>query len=255
MSYINPTPQIDDNNTEVKEDFEDYTCEKEVYFVFIDVLGFKNAFTQSESLIETPMQYNKIFKYYFALMNAANFMKNNTGCYAGQTSDSLYFYTSRIDYLMQFIVIYSHFCLYAMSQNVFFRGGIAKGNLYKKEMYQFYGSSIINAFLLESNVSKNPIVTIDEKTYKDMKCIPDYKKIIIESNGRQYINIFASIKKEIPFNIINNFAFENIDIKKIKNNIENNRCSFEYDLNNYSKYVFLKKEFEKYTKDIGENYE
>ena len=148
MAYSNPIPDLEDEIDVLRIDNEyDYMQMDEVYFAFIDVLGFKQTFDDIKISREPEIanKYRDVFNYYFALMNAAKFLKNGetTGCYAGQTSDSLYFYTERPDYLMQFIKIFAHFSLYAMSQNVFFRGGIAKGSLYKKAKYQFYGDSVI----------------------------------------------------------------------------------------------------------------
>lgn len=183
MAYSNPIPELDDElDVSITESESDYTQKDEVYFAFIDVLGFKKTFDDIKISKEknSADKYRDVFNYYFALMNAAKFMEKgkSTGCYAGQTSDSLYFYTERPDYLMQFIKIFSHFSLYAMTQNVFFRGGIAKGSLYKKEKYQFYGDSVIGAYLIESNISKNPIITIDEKTHFDMNNISGYSEFV-----------------------------------------------------------------------------
>ena len=141
MVYKNPVPNdMDiDGETSLESGSTDYIPMKSVYFAFIDVLGFKKTFedikiSQNDANINN---IREVFNYYFALMNSANFMRGgeNSGCYAGQTSDSLYFYTDRRDFLLQFIKIFSHFNMYAMSKNIFFRGGIAKGSLYKKEKY------------------------------------------------------------------------------------------------------------------------
>lgn len=159
MAYVNPEPILEDVIREIKEEaVSDYTRMDEVYFAFIDVLGFKKTFDDIRISKEEDMadKYRDVFNYYFELMGEAKFMERgkSTGCYAGQTSDSLYFYTDRSDFLVEFMKIFSHFNLYAMSRNVFFRGGIAKGNLYKKEKYQFYGNSVIYAYLMESVISK-----------------------------------------------------------------------------------------------------
>ncbi len=130
MAYKNPIPNLEDDMDGKKAEFvsddepSDYESMDKVYFAFIDVLGFKKDFDDLKISKEKdiPDKYRNVFNYYFSLMNAAKFMKNDniTECYAGQTSDSLYFYTKRPDYLMEFIKIFSHFSLYAMSQNVFF---------------------------------------------------------------------------------------------------------------------------------------
>lgn len=249
MAYKNPEPKLDEIFDDYNEVIEsDYTRVDEVYFAFIDVLGFKKTFDDIRISEEEDRadKYRDVFNYYFELMNEARFMKRevSTGCYAGQTSDSLYFYTDRADFLVEFMKIFSHFNLYAMSKDVFFRGGIAKGNLYKKEKYQFYGDSVIYAYLLESVISKYPIVVIDEKTNEDLKCMSEYKKIVDKKNGRYYIKPFEFLYQDVILDTDKSLN-RKIDADIIINNIENNRRLFEYDAENYEKYAFLQKELEK----------
>lgn len=250
MAYSNPIPDLEDEfETPKTESESDYVQMNKVYFAFIDVLGFKKTFDDIKISKDhdTADKYREVFNYYFALMNAAKFMEKGekTGCYAGQTSDSLYFYTERPDYLMQFIKIFSHFSLYAMSKNVFFRGGIAKGSLYKKEKYQFYGDSVIGAYLIESNISKKPIITIDEKTHTDMLNFSGYTDLVGTYQNRIYIKPFELLNKNIVLDIDENFILNEIDSKQIEANIRNNKNAFEYDANNFSKYIFLLNQFEK----------
>lgn len=249
MAYKNPEPNLDEIFDDLNEENEsDYTRIDEVYFAFIDVLGFKKTFDDIRISEEETRadKYRDVFNYYFELMNAARFMEKgkSTGCYAGQTSDSLYFYTDRADFLVEFMKIFSHFSLYAMSKDVFFRGGIAKGNLYKKENYQFYGDSVIYAYLLESVISKYPIIIIDEKTNEDMKNMPEYGTMVGSDNGRYYIKPFEFLSNDVILDT-DNFIKREIDADKIRKNIENNRSLFEYDAKNYEKYVFLQKELKK----------
>lgn len=248
MAYKNPIPKLKEqtNLSFATETQTDYTQLKEVYFAFIDILGFKNTFndikiSKNEEIAD---KYRDVFNYYFELMDAAKFKGNglSTGCYAGQTSDSLYFYTERTDYLMEFLKIFSHFNLYAMSKNVFFRGGISKGNLYKREKFQFYGDSVIGAFLLESNISKNPIVTIDEKTHNDMTNRAEYNELVYDFQGRHIIKPFYYLDKKICLEIDEKFLIKEINDKDIKNHISENMKIFEFDENNYNKYAFLFKQ-------------
>lgn len=254
MAYVNPEPKLDDIESAMEEETEsDYTRMEEVYFAFIDVLGFKKTFDDIRISKEDNMadKYRDVFNYYFKLMGEARFMEGGerTGCYAGQTSDSLYFYTDRTDFLVEFMKIFSHFNLYAMSNNVFFRGGIAKGNLYKKEKYQFYGNSVIYAYLMESVISKYPIIVIDEKTDEDMKKNPEYSAMVDYNNGRCYIKPFEFLDKDVVLDTVNSNK-RPIQKDKIKHNIEENRSLFEYDAKNYEKYVFLQNELEKHNKSI-----
>lgn len=257
MAYSNPIPELDDElDVSIAESESDYTQRDEVYFAFIDVLGFKKTFDDIKisKVKDNADKYRDVFNYYFALMNSAKFMEKgkNTGCYAGQTSDSLYFYTERPDYLMQFIKIFSHFSLYAMTQNVFFRGGIAKGSLYKKEKYQFYGDSVIGAYLIESNISKNPIITIDEKTHIDMSNISGYIELVETYQNRHYIKPFGFLNQNINLDIDENFILREVDANLIESNIRENKSIFEYDSNNFSKYVFLLDQLKNCNKHISE---
>ncbi len=249
MAYKNPEPSLDEEFEEVIDQGEsDYTRIDEVYFAFIDVLGFKKTFDDikiSEEDIKAD-KYRDVFNYYFELMNATRFMEKgkSTGCYAGQTSDSLYFYTDRPDFLVEFMKIFSHFSLYAMSKNVFFRGGIAKGNLYRKEKYQFYGNSVIYAYLLESIISKYPIVVIDERTNEDMKNVFEYEKMVDMKNGRYYIKPFVFLDDKVILDT-DDFTTREIDADMVRKNIEDNRRLFEYDAKNYEKYIFLQEELKR----------
>lgn len=247
MAYSNPIPNIIDDSMPHTEQEPDYKQIDEVYFAFIDVLGFKKTFDDIKisNKPDTANKYRNVFNYYFALMNSSKLMESGkeTGCYAGQTSDSLYFYTSRTDYLLQFIKIFSHFSLYAMSQDVFFRGGIAKGSLFKKKDYQFFGDSVIGAYLLESNISKNPIIVIDEKTHEDMCKQTGYCDFVAQKFNRNYIKPFKLLHENVALDIIEGFVTKPIDKEQIERNITLNKAAFEYDANNYGKYVFLMEEF------------
>ncbi len=248
MAYTNPVPCLDfemDEPMKIVSDELDYKKIEKVYFAFIDVLGFKQTFEDikiSEKEAKAD-KYRIVFNYYFELMNSARFMEKgkSTGCYAGQTSDSLYFYTDRTDFLMEFIEIFSHFNLFAMSQDVFFRGGIAQGSLFKKENYQFYGDSVIHAYLMENGISKNPIIVIDEKTNSSIKNYEQYKQLVNKKSERYYIRPFAFLGQKVNL-AIDDYKIRDIDEDAIKCNIAENKRLFEFDTSNYSKYIFLENE-------------
>ncbi len=247
--YKNPTPSVDLPTEEQYFELQEieYTEKKFVYFAFIDVLGFKKAF-ENNGLNNNSKSYKKykdVFEFYFNLINSTDFFKPSI-CYTGQTSDSLYFYTENIGILINFIKIFSYFSVYAMTKDVFLRGGIAKGSLYCNKDYQFYGDSVIRAYLIESNISKNPVVTIDEATYT---AIVEYENLNIFANnkGRYYIKPFTYLENKFNLGLNNPLFCENkIDETKIKSIINKNRSIFEYDAKNYEKYVFLLKEYDEY---------
>ena len=123
VAYKNPLPTLNNAYPVEKnsETIEDYSMHENVYFAFIDVLGFKQAFDENrqDSKKRFAKSYEDVFKYYSRLLRNAQFAKSGISK-AGQTSDSLYFYTDRIDHLAEFIKVYMHFSLYSMSKNVFF---------------------------------------------------------------------------------------------------------------------------------------
>jgi hypothetical protein len=252
-TYVNPIPNVDDveepNVKKIANNKQKKYTQEEVYFAFLDVLGFKQNFTDNKCdggnlLAET---YDDVFNYYFELMGAANFNLKDENYYAGQTSDSLYFYTYRVDFLLQFIKIFSHFNSYAMSQGIFFRGGIAKGLLFKKEGYQFYGDSVINAYLLESKVSQNPVVYIAENTYDELKALNNEIVLLTEEHKhRHYIKPFNTTEIDLK-SLLNEkavLALKEIEDDLVKKNIDENKKKFEYDPHNFDKYVFLQDSYD-----------
>lgn len=238
--------------------------EEEYYFAFIDILGFKKTFMEERRFMcgQKQNRYDDVFKYYFTLMEKAKFNQSKDNIYAGQTSDSLYFYTKRVDYLLQYIKIFQHFNNYAMSKNMFFRGGIAKGILHFKKEYQFYGDSVIRAYLLESVVAVNPTVVLDKKTYDELTELladrkEDARPFLEEENDRYYIKLFNffSDPDDLKSLFINGANLKQIDKSEIEKNIRENKDHFEYDPHNFSKYRFLLKRFkEEDTRlEVGEN--
>lgn len=253
--YINKIPKVDEDIVDSKEknigeqkekELESiYRDHKEIYFAFIDVLGFKALFNNKDF----SEKCEEVFGYYFRTIDQLIKKDLQRTTYAGQTSDSLYFYTDNINILSEYIKYFSHFYLYAMSRNVFFRGGIAKGNLKINREYQFYGKSVINAYLMECSIAKNPIIMIDKSTYDDLKKIDNYKRFkekYIAGEGRHYINPFSCFENK---NMLDDDLQEFDGIispskNDIKDNITKGINEFEFDLKNYEKYRFLKEKLE-----------
>lgn len=263
--YKNPLPLVEDEKIESgnEEYGSDYEYKKTVFFAFIDILGFKKAFDdhREDELegkkrdIKFADKFREVFIYYFELIYASNLisLKTRTGCYAGQTSDSLYFYSPREDLLIEYIKLFLHFNLFAMSKNVFFRGGIAKGDLFIKEPHQFYGESVIYSYLLESVISRFPIIVIDENTYKAIKDYSETKFLVKkDKNDRHYLNIFAPLYPEFSMSFRDEmFNVREINEDQVLENIKKNRKKFEYDAKNYEKYGFLMKEYQEYVEKMN----
>lgn len=256
MAYKNPIPSLDSSsrNTQRTGGLSDYVKCENVFFAFIDVLGFKQTFDEHKDVkTEFANKYSHSFKFFSYLIENTKFISKGvreTECSAGQTSDSLYFYTKRIDFLLDFIQLYSYFNLYAMSENVFFRGGIAKGNLFINTPYQFYGDSVIGAYLLESKIAKNPRIVIDESTFNSLQELnaQETEKIINFDGSRHYIMPFSNYNKEKLRSIMSSplFEFPRIDYNKIRQNLEDNRKRYEFDDSTYAKYGYLLSELNKF---------
>lgn len=252
-TYDNPIPKLEKVNIgnnivlEVKpENASTYKHKENAYFAFIDALGFKSNFGNEED------SFGDVFSYYFELMDV-NFVRDNSDrsdWYAGQTSDSLYFYTTRSDFLIKFLEIFSCFNLYAMSKNIFFRGGVAKGDIYYKETHQFYGDVVIKAYLLENNIATYPRIMIDANTYNDIKEDSISQMLIDiqdEENNRYWLSPFSQLGR-IPKLDIKNFdlIYRPPNEKNIELTIENNLKLYEYEEKTYKKYIFLMKELKKH---------
>ena len=112
MGYKNIQPILADDDRDTKSQQDklnaNYTPIKNVYFVFVDVLGFKQTFDENRKKPddEFAKPYKDSFQYFSFLMSRSRFAKTSNYWNAGQTSDSLYFYTDRIDDLEIFIKIY-----------------------------------------------------------------------------------------------------------------------------------------------------
>lgn len=239
----------------------------DVYFAFIDVLGFKYMYerlqvsTQGQGDIENDpgIKFKKVFSYYFQIMNKLRFISEDADTYAGQTSDSLYFYTKKIEFLFGFINVFTLFNQYAMSQDVFFRGGIAQGKLFMKAKHQFYGDSVIKAYLLESVVAQNPVIYVDHKTANDIYHFSEkngicskQESIIYEdvNNQRYYLKPFYKPHFEDYIEYLSEtIDFKPVAFADIQEILKKNKIIFEYHPKTFCKYTFLEKELKKATEN------
>lgn len=242
MPYKNPVVSLL-NDQHKKQSHSDTTLGKKyetinaAYFAFIDVLGFKETYSKNSN-------FSKVFEYFTSLVDSMHCINNpDNKCYAGQTSDSLYFYTDKLVHLIEFINVFLHFNIYAMSQNVFFRGGIAKGELKYNRPHQFFGDCIIKAYLLEENISKYPRITIDNNTFDDLKkYTPEWT--FDKDPHRHFLNPFSTvIFKEISQYFSSPTPpLHTIDINLIKKaRIQINKNIKLYEINSatFEKYWYL----------------
>lgn len=253
MSYKNPVPGLPEDvssskGKQVRESSQKgYPIYNNIYFAFIDVLGFRQTFDEhrEDPSKEFAKDYGEVFSYFSNLLQNAKFMDQRyaTNSGAGQTSDSLYFYTDRPDHLAEFIKIYLHFSLYAMSQNVFFRGGIAKGNLFVNLPHQFYGDCVIKAYLLENKIAKYPQIALDKDTFEALKDMSELSDALREetSVGRYYLEPFFPVTKNELALItgLDPTQLKSFEERTIFTHIQKGKKRFEFDERNYPKYQFL----------------
>lgn len=279
----NVTPTIHDDigqsqgsgNTADAEKYNNYTFYGDVFFAFIDVLGFKKAFEEKaiissyiESEKETSVQapaYDKVFELFFDLINNSNFYNSSKARdrYAGQTSDTIYFYTRHPNILLDFLKIFSYLNLFAMSLGIFFRGGVSHGSLYVNQPHQFYGDSVINAYQFESDIAKNPILLIDDFTTKEITKLKECPSnfIIGTGNKRNCLNPFAFWSCNYKLgSLVQNIEAIDIRPERIERILNEKKTKHEYDARNYDKYIFLINEFERIMKNksdkiVGGNYD
>lgn len=249
MLYTNPTielPQAEEAKSLKKATLKigkEYIKLDPTYFVFIDVLGFKETFHKDMST-----NIKDVFEYFNSLMEQMRCLNQEPDkCYAGQTSDSLYFYTTELNYLIWFINVFLHFNLYAMSKGVFFRGGIAKGTLYVNKPYQFYGDCVINSFLLEEQIAQYPRIAIDKATMKDLGKKNTLWKFEEVKSERNFLIPFSEVIEEDISVYLGtpNAIFQKNDenvIKKVRKIIAENQAKSEFNDKLYQKYSYLLKE-------------
>lgn len=258
MRYQNPTPELPGDGggglgkKTQYESPEGYTMYDSVFFAFIDVLGFRQAFDENrmDNNKQFARDYEDVFSRFNYLLAHASFIRQNSSnlAKAGQTSDSLYFYTDRPDYLSQFIKIYLYFSRYAMSRNIFFRGGIAEGCLFINEPYQFYGDCVIKAYLLEENISKFPRIALDKKTYDVLKDISDFSSAFDSEEGRYFLKPFFQVTCNELASLTDLGTSDilqilDINMAAVSKHIYDGKMRFEFDEKTYLKYHFLEKQF------------
>lgn len=251
MAYKNPSIKLPERPGDTKKSgissktsaTVEYRELSPAYFMFIDVLGFKDTFESSEK------QVKKVFEYFATLINQMQCLdKDSEHCYAGQTSDSLYFYTDKLEYLIGFVNVFLHFNIYAMSNNIYFRGGISKGNLHVNKPYQFYGDCVINSFKLESDIAKFPRIAVDKSTFDDIK----EKDLLWSFDGegnpeiekRHYINPFSKIVLEeidCYLGVVGAQYFKNDQkvLKTVGKHLKENVNKYEFSDSTYNKYIYL----------------
>ena len=107
--------------------------------------------------------------------------------------------------------------------------------------------------MLESVISRFPIVVIDENTYNAIKNYSETDLLVKkDKNDRHYLDIFAPLCPKFSMSFSDAmFAARKINKNEILDNIMKNRKKFEYDAKNYEKYGFLLREYREYEKKMN----
>ncbi len=73
----NPSVLLDDNISLKASDSSEYVPHSNMYFAFVDVLGFQQTFEEhrNDETTEFAQRYQKVFGYFSRLMNNAKFMQ------------------------------------------------------------------------------------------------------------------------------------------------------------------------------------
>lgn len=259
MEYKNPSIALPSVPKAKKNKLPDigtkYTEIDKAYFVFIDVLGFKDTFTNGN----VKANIRKVFEYFNLLVSKMRFLEDKESiCYAGQTSDSLYFYTDNLSYLIRFVNIFLHFNMFAMSQKVYFRGGISTGTLFVNMPHQFFGECVIKSYSLEENIANFPRIAFDKATRNKFKTIPDGWDFEDDvQSDRCYLNPFS---KAVTKDITDDLGTTDVDlhdinlelITDIQKKIASNKNEYEFNDKLYRKYSYLLKKCDGLIKTLKE---
>lgn len=267
MGYKNKIPTVDSNEIktqDIHEHEEGYDRHEGVYFAFIDVLGFKNLYTTEQSSnAKSKKSFSdlcgEVFDDYFDSVKFLCEKRSQSLFCIGQISDTLYCYTDNCNMLIDFLYEFQCFNLRAMSQGIFFRGGVAHDEIFCRDDFQYYGKCVINAYMLEEEISKMPRIVIDYKTYNDIqKCVQEHEppcgvnNFVIEGkDGRYYLDVFGIINvaknnTKIEQHIVGEMYSQVNDlVTQLEKRIGDSIQKFEFDYANHQKYVYLKN-------DLGE---
>jgi hypothetical protein len=157
---------------------------KRYYICYIDVLGYKQLLHERgemsflKTIDKVFNQINELF-----ISGSGSFRDN---CYIKVFSDNI---VIAIDYSLgmnELIVFSSYIAIFQrvllLEHNIFIRGAITEGNLYINEKY-VYGSGLIRAHELESEIAIYPRIILDTKS--NIEATPPFET---DFDGLSFIN-------------------------------------------------------------------
>ena len=148
--------------------------------LFLDILGYSNIISNCK---DKQMENYYLDKIHSIMSNLSRFIEKRH-FYIDQQNDNLHLsrfksllfsdnilffapYKDKIDMgnlYMNLLYGLSEFLVQYTKEDIFFRGGITTGNLYYDEKLHFvFGSGLVKAYSLESNIAKYPRIVIDKE--------------------------------------------------------------------------------------------
>lgn len=148
--------------------------------LFLDILGYSKIVTSCQDDHDENYYLERIHSLMSSLSDYIEEWNSNID-QQGNTlnlsrfksllfSDNILFFapyeneTDMSNLYMNLLYGLSTFLVQYTKEDLFFRGGIAKGNLFYDEKLHFvFGSGLVKAYSLESNVAKYPRIAIDQE--------------------------------------------------------------------------------------------
>lgn len=172
--------------------------------LFLDILGYSNIVTSCRS-VQAENEY--LDKIYGLMSNLSEYIEKwnvgvdqqNGGLRLARFrsllfSDNILFFapyedeTDMINLYMNLLYGLSAFLVQYPKGDIFFRGGIAKGNLFYDEKLHFvFGSGLVKAYSLESGVAVYPRIVIDQ----ELKPSGILTGIVKDENGIWYLDYLS----------------------------------------------------------------
>ncbi|HPN74913.1 MAG TPA: hypothetical protein PK386_06445 [Candidatus Marinimicrobia bacterium] len=202
---MSTNPYYDDNSKPIIRDS---------FCAYIDILGFSERMKYSFQKGRELKLFNKIFSAIDSNVNIFKptfpklikkeslfikiFTDNIVIGYPVESSEAEYEFGS-------LITLISYFQISMTLEGLFIRGAIVRGPLFMNENIVF-GTSIIDAYNLESRFSSVPRIILSEEVfnlvkshlrfYPDSKYSPQHQDILIDNDGFAYLNYLTNLDPE-----------------------------------------------------------
>ncbi len=202
---------------------------QECYIAFLDLLGFKNLVSNNklDEILEIYKAIQNDNIDYLVLNNEE--LTERDAVKMKIMSDSICVYVNK-NCKNAFLSIVA-WCVYFQakllecSQPIFLRGAITLGNIYAKDDITF-GTGVINAYLMEEKVAKNPRIIFSRQIVSealiniDINAQIALKRIIFEDKDKLWsVNYLGFIKDLGKFTLLSNLK-DFVEDKLASNSME-----------------------------------